>query len=243
MSSGVLQASAVTVLLVILACSSNGTRPSELGDCVPVDGSTCPTTVIGGSSSGGNDAGADGASCSVSAGGSQCGVCATTSCCSDLEQCANSTDCTNLLSCEDGCRGGASCVTACQNQFPAAVSTLQVFSSCLTRDCPVCDESGDGDPCGPQYPACIAGLSCSRPWCTKPCASSSDCAGLGAGGANTLGFANVCMATANGDVCTPGCASPSDCAYFTGTYCFATTATDGSHVSVCAPLPDASTAD
>jgi hypothetical protein len=242
MSARVLHASAAAVLLAIVACSSNDARPPPSGDCVVVDGSICSTTMVGGSSSG-SEGGADGGGCSVSAGGSQCGQCATTSCCSELEECMNSSTCTNLLSCEDDCTGGNACITACQNQFPTGVSTLQLLSSCLTRDCPVCDESGVGDPCGAQYPACETGLTCEGLWCTKGCIQSSDCAGIGPGGASTLGYANACMATSHGDVCTPGCAGGIGCADFPGTYCFATTAADGSNVSVCTSLPDASTGD
>ena len=206
-----------------------------------MDGGTCSTTIGGGGGSSGGEGGVDGGPCSVSAGSSQCGVCATTSCCSALEQCAGSMDCKNLLSCEDDCRGGATCVTACEQKYPAAVSTLQLVSGCLARDCPVCNESGVGDPCGPQFPACEVGLTCTGLWCTRPCVRAADCVGLGPGGASDLGFANECMATTSGEVCTPGCASASDCAYFPGTYCLSTTSADGTAVSVCAPLPDAST--
>lgn len=242
MSPSVLQASATAVLLAIVACSSNDARPPASGDCVVVDGSTCTTSVIGGGSSGG-EGGADGG-CSVSAGDSQCGQCGTASCCSELEQCSNSTDCTNLLSCENTCSGGSACLTACEHQFPAGVSGLQLVSSCLATDCPICAESGVGDPCGPQFAACETGLTCSGLWCTKGCVLSSDCAGIGGAGSNTLGFANVCMATSHGDLCTPGCAGAAGaCADFPGTYCFATTAADGSNASVCTALPDASTGD
>jgi hypothetical protein len=242
MRTGLLRASA-TALVAIVACTSNGAHPPELGNCVPVEGGICTTTVVVGGSSGGEAGTGDGGSCTVSAGSSQCGECATQSCCSELEECAGSTTCSNLLSCEDGCLGGASCLTGCQQQFPTGVSTLQSLSSCLTRDCVVCDESGVGDPCGPQYYACETGLSCGGSWCTRSCVRSSDCVGLGANGANTLGFPNACMATTSGDACTPGCASAADCAAFPGTYCYATTDVGGSNVSVCAPLPDASTKD
>jgi hypothetical protein len=243
MGPRVLLASAATVLLAIVACSSNDDRPPPTGGCVVVDGSKCTTTVIGGSSSG-SEGGVDGGGCSVSAGASQCGECATTSCCSELVECQNSTYCTNLLSCEDDCGGGTSCITACQNQFPTGVSTLQLLSSCLTRDCLVCNESGIGDPCSPGYPACETGLTCNGLWCTKACIRSTDCTGIGADGTNILGFTNACMATAHGNLCTPGCGgTPAACTDFAGTYCFATTDDDGNLVSVCSALPDASTGD
>jgi len=242
MSPGVLHLSVVAVLAIV-ACSSNDARPPPSGDCVVVDGSTCTTSVIGGGSSGG-EGGADGGGCSVTAGDSQCGQCATTSCCSELEGCHSSADCTNLLSCENTCSGGSACLMACEHQFPAGVSSLQLVSSCLARDCPICAESGVGDPCGPQFNPCETGLTCNGLWCTRSCVRAADCAGIGGGGTNTLGFANACMATSHGDLCTPGCAGAAGaCVDFPGTYCFATTAADGSNVSVCAALPDASTGD
>jgi hypothetical protein len=242
MSARRLQASAAAVLLTIVACSTNS-LPAASGDCVVVDGSFCTPKVIGGGSSGGGEGGAEGGSCSASAGTSQCGVCAGTSCCSELEQCSDNTACTNLLSCEDDCNGSP-CVTACQQQFPTGTATLEILSSCLARDCPICEESGVGDPCGPQYYPCETGLTCNGLWCAKACVNSSNCAGIGPGGTNTLGFANACMATPHGNTCTPGCGgSASACADFPGTYCFTTTDDDGNVVSVCAALPDASTAD
>ncbi|HEY3817035.1 MAG TPA: hypothetical protein VGL81_07690 [Polyangiaceae bacterium] len=237
-----LSASAGAVLLAIVACSSTELPPTD-GDCVSVDGSTCSVNVIGGSSSGG-EGGADGGSCSETAGGSQCGVCAASGCCSELEQCSGSTDCTNLLNCENDCSGGSACVDACQQQFPTAVSTLQLLSSCLTRLCPICAESGVGDPCGAGYYACETGLTCNGRWCTKSCIHASDCEGIGAGGTNSLGFTSACMASSQGDLCVPGCAGAAGaCTDFAGTYCLATTAADGTSVSVCTSLPDASTGD
>ena len=233
-------------IVVVVACAPTTPLPPASGDCTPVEGGTCQVGASSGSS--GGEGGADGGSCSVSAGSSQCGVCETDDCCSELEECfsgttSGSTDCQNLYNCEEDCTGASSCITACQQQFPTAVSTLQLVASCVTRSCPVCDESGVGDPCGPIYPACEVGLTCNGLWCTKPCVRSSDCAGLGAGGDNSLGYPGVCMATASGDKCTPGCSQGDGCADFAGTYCLGTTAVDGTSVSVCAVLPDASTKD
>jgi hypothetical protein len=231
---------AVALLVAMGACSSaNQAEPPPLGDCVSHDGSTCSTTVIGGGSSGG---GGDAASCSVSAGGSPCGLCASASCCPELENCSKAAACSNLSSCEDDCTV-PSCITECENEFPTGVGTMQVLSACVARDCVVCSESGTGDPCGAQFFACVAGVACNGSWCTKACARSSDCAGLGAGGASSLGTTNVCMATSTGDVCTPTCGAGGSCVDFPGTYCQSTTAIDGSAVSVCAFLPEASVTD
>jgi hypothetical protein len=242
MSVHVLHASAAALVLAIVACSSND-QPAADGDCIPLDGSPCKTGVISGGSSGG-EAGVDGGSCAVTAGDSQCGECATTSCCAELVECQDATACTNLLNCEDDCSGGSACITACEQQFPTGTSTLQLLTSCLTVHCPICAESGVGDPCGSGYYACETGLTCSGLWCTKACVNSTDCAGIGPAGANQLGYANACMSGAHGNSCTPGCGGTTTaCADFPATYCFSTTDDDGNVVSVCTALPDASTAD
>jgi hypothetical protein len=247
MRPGILLASTAVVLLAIAACSSNSDLPDASGNCVVVDGSVCSPTVIGGGSSSGSEGGVEAGSCSVSAGDSQCGECATDDCCTEVEDCNASSTCTNLLSCEDDCSGGSGCVSACEAQFPAGVTTLQTLSSCLSTRCPICTESGTGDPCSAGYYACepSVGLTCNGLYCSKGCIKSSDCTGIGAGGANSLGFTNACIAAAHGGyTCEPGCGgSPAGCADFPGTYCFATTDVSGASVSVCTSLPDASTGD
>jgi hypothetical protein len=238
MRRDVILAGVVAVLAAIVACSTSSQPPAE-GDCVATDAGRCTPIVVGGSSSSGGDGSA---SCSVSAGDSQCDVCATDSCCTELEQCSALAACQNLLDCEDDCSGSASCITACENQFPTGVSTLQVLSSCVTARCTVCAESGTGDPCGAAYPPCGSGLTCNGLWCTKACVHSTDCAGLGAGGDSSLGTANVCLVTTGGDQCVPSCASGA-CTDFPGTYCLTTTSVENAAVSVCSPLPEASAGD
>ncbi len=246
MRPSILLASTAVVLLAIAACTSSSDLPDASGDCVVVDGSLCKVSVIGGGSSSGSEGGAEAGSCSVSAGDSQCGICATDDCCSEVESCSASSACTNLLNCEDDCSGGSGCVSACEAQFPTGVGTLQNLSSCLTTRCPICTESGTGDPCSPGYYACepSVGLTCNGLYCTKGCVKSSDCTGIGAGGANSLGYGNACIATTHGDGCEPGCGgSANGCADFPGTYCYVTTDVGGASVSVCTALPDASTGD
>jgi hypothetical protein len=51
------------------------------------------------------------------------------------------------------------------------------------------------------------------------------------------------VATTSGDLCTPDCGSGGVCTDFVSTYCLATTAVDGTAVSVCSFLPEASTSD
>ena len=154
-------------------------------------------------------------------------------CCTATNDCFGSASCQDLYNCTLNCTSTA-CVNDCDAKYPAGVSDLNVLESCLGQKCPVCSESGVGDPCV----ACSTGLSCSGLWCTKPCARSSDCGGLGMNGGNFTGQANACVATPSGITCVPGCASNTDCFDFPGTYCAPATSVDRVAVSVCTLLPD-----
>jgi hypothetical protein len=123
--------------------------------------------------------------------------------------------------------------------FPSGVASYQSLASCLQLRCPICYESGVGDPC--PTPACVTGLSCQGEWCTQPCTKDADCAGIGAGGGNVLGHRSWCLNSSNGPLCYPGCVVNADCAYFPGTYCRSALSFTGGDVQVCAPVADAST--
>ncbi len=232
--------SLVAGLLIIGACSSASQPPVD-GECISDAG--CGSHGGGGGGGGGGsgaEAGEDAASsCAVSASQSQCDQCIATDCCTDLDACTSSATCDNLISCVDDCATEA-CETACEKQYPGATSaTYQQLVQCSTTRCPVCEELGVGDPCSTGGVACNAGLTCTGLWCTRTCAKSSDCTGLGAYGGNFTGSASVCRHVSTGDFCFPGCSSDTDCADFPGTYCLQTTALDGSSVLVCATGPDA----
>ena len=227
-------AMALLLLVLIAACSSGSSHPAELGSCVPAPGSSCSVTPGGSSSGASTDAG----SCAAYADASACDACAASSCCPALETCIDNAACANLDGCEIGCNGSSACITACQGQYPTGQGDLTVLFDCLAGRCPVCAQSGVGDPCSSSYPPCETGLVCNGDWCTKACARSSDCAGLGTGGTNGLGEPNTCVMTSSGYVCAPGCNGPG-CSYFPATYCASTSAWDGSAVMVCAALPDA----
>lgn len=234
MRRGMLVAGSVLAWIAAVACSSQS-RPSELGECTPSPGTTC--TSGSGSSGGSSDGGVT--ACEAD-GGDECDQCGAQNCCSQYVTCEGDTTCANLLSCEDSCTTLA-CLNSCTNQYPTAVSELQLITSCLNSRCPVCAQSGVGDPCGNGYSACQVGLSCNGEWCTKACSQSSDCTGLGAGGANTVGYPNVCVVTSTSALCTPECTSTSaGCEYFVGSYCGSATAIGNTTVSVCLPPPDAS---
>ena len=227
--------------LFVLACSSGEAHPPELGNC---KGEACGPPALG-FGSGGNGGGASSegggsSGCPVNSADSQCAQCASAGCCAPLTACSASADCQNLWNCETGCGGVATCVSACDRQYPNSVATLSTLGACLMQMCPVCSQLGVGDPCMPQGTACNLGLSCSGLWCTKSCASASDCAGLGANGGNALNLGSACLQSGGvGNQCVPGCTTDADCTAFLGTYRVSTTSVDGLAVNVCAGLPDA----
>lgn len=220
----------IALSFAIVACSPSGSRPGELNDCT----GHCSSTLAGGQSSGGDAASS---SCTINPADSQCAQCAEAKCCPTLSACSSSKDCVNLDNCQMGCSGSASCVNACQGQYPLGVSALNALASCVESDCAVCNQSGVGDPCFSG--GCNPGLSCGTSWCTKACARASDCTGLGPNGANSAGQENACIFTAGvGNTCFPGCGGNGDCAAFPGTYCLLTTSVDSLSVSVCTTQPD-----
>ncbi len=243
-------ARAATALFVLEACSSQP-RPSALGDCVVVGDAGCANAPLGGGavgSGGTNDGSLDdvdngGGVCGEGTSASQCDTCLGANCCKPLSACTTSIECSNLLSCVMACAGaGASdCIDDCNGRYEGSVSMLDEVESCLTTECPICNESGIGDPCVPGQDTCIAGLTCNAFWCTSPdrCERASDCLGIGANGGNYLGLPNACVATGEGNFCTPGCViDTTNSGCVTGTFCHSTTSVDGLAVSVCATLPD-----
>jgi hypothetical protein len=218
------------------ACSSNPSNPPQLGPSCEFADASCPGSVIGGGiSGGGGDAGGGtGGACTVNASDAQCTQCADTNCCTSFSVCGPMTACGILLGCEQSCDGAAACIDSCVSVNMTAVPALNTLEACVEAKCPVCNEFGTGDPCG-QGQTCNPGLSCSGLWCTKACVRSTDCAGLGVSGGNTLGLPNACIA----GQCSPGCAADTDCSDFPGSFCFATTSFDALSVRVCSAPPDA----
>lgn len=229
-----------SALLAFAACQSSEALPPPLGNCV-ADSGCSPATGIGGGGGGGTgtDGGADAAAtmCTVEPAASQCDQCAAGKCCPSLGACTSSVDCRQLLSCILNCPS-TGCVTACKQQFPSGTQAYQNLESCLQADCPICAESGVGDPCSAT--SCVPGLACQGEWCTAPCTKDADCQGIGPNGDNILGQPNVCIPTSAGPRCAPGCGANTDCAYFPGTYCHSTLSIENTNVQVCAALPDAS---
>jgi len=234
---------AATAVLFLVACSAEP-RPPELGNCVGQGDASCVPSPLGaGSPAGGaSDGSADdqgqGASvCNAGPSPSQCNACAAADCCTPLSVCMPPTTCNTLLACVNDCAGASACIEGCEQRYLDGVTALDAVESCLNLKCPICSESGVGDPCASGYP-CIAGESCNGLWCTKACARASDCTGIGPGGGNFAGEPAACLATSGGDLCTPGCSSDADCTDFPGTYCRPTTSVDGLAVSICSALPD-----
>lgn len=232
-------------ILWIASCTSPEAPPA-LGGCVPTDASRCSSPSGGSSSLGGGSSTDDGgagttpAGCPVSPGESLCLQCAEARCCVDLNACESSALCRNLFNCETAasCATSADCVAQCEAQYQGSTDLLNNLTTCLGVDCTVCTEEGIGDPCSAQAP-CIVGLSCNGLWCTKACAHSSDCAGIGPSGENQGDDPNVCMQVGSGDECVPTCITNSDCFAYPGTYCRTATSVDLVSVQVCTSVPEA----
>jgi hypothetical protein len=194
------------------------------------------TVHTGGAGSLGDDAGDEAASsCSTGAGASQCDQCVDANCCSFLSACVAQTDCQNLPNCIDGCIDDVPCQNACMSMYADALALYDDLGSCVTVKCPICSASGIGDPCSARY-ACESNLTCNGSYCTIPCSASSDCTGIGPGGGNMQGTANVCVYVAGaGNTCVPTCGNNGNC---TGLYCKLTTAIEGTQVQVCSSFPD-----
>jgi len=214
------------------ACSSQPLPPN-----IPCDaGCGLPITV---SAEGPIDDASTGA-CAPASGDSPCVQCAKASCCDTFAACFGSQECSSLTGCESNC-DDTSCVASCQAQFPSGLTPLTQIDTCLDTFCTACTELGVGDPCAAAQGSCETGLTCNGLWCTKACASSADCAGLGPSGGNLRGEQNACVGTAtSGDVCFPGCGlSSSDCASFPAATCSSTTSVEGATVAICESVSDA----
>ncbi|HEX8791594.1 MAG TPA: hypothetical protein VF765_11635 [Polyangiaceae bacterium] len=239
-------ASAAAVVLLAFACSPSSSHPPVEGCGGAGCGSSGGGASSGGtSSSGGTDGGGDDAAtnCGVPSNGSQCSLCLADKCCTQLTGCTQDMACNSVSGCVLACGGGSTCITMCENTFPAGTTLYEELSSCAQR-CIPCTEEGTGDPCGglTSY-ACASTLSCNGQWCTPAtCTQDSDCTGLGQSGGNYLGRANACVRGANGGLtCAPGCMSPGDCSAFSGAICRVATDASGSLVSVCGSVTDAAT--
>ena len=220
-----------------VACSSSPSHPNGLGDCDPNDAGKCSVSMGGGSggSGSGGEGGTEAGACGNSSDVSQCDQCADEQCCSELQTCGNSTDCEELLECVSDCATDA-CITDCENQHPASRSSYQSLVMCADVHCKVCTESGVGDPCGTSGYACVAGTSCTGSWCTKTCASDSECAGVGPSGDDIQDEPNACVH----GTCYPGCTSDTQCAAYPGTsQCEVANDISGAQVQVCVIVSDA----
>jgi hypothetical protein len=221
--------------MAALACSTRAPLPPQGGDCVPFDGGSCGVAGGGGGVGGPSTGGDAGGVCTVNQGDSLCDQCLETSCCAEVNACEADSACQPLATCIENCVL-STCISGCDARFPSGVAPYGHLTSCASAKCPVCAESGVGDPC--NLP-CLSGLTCSGSYCTKACVRGSDCAGIGPGGDNLAGAPNACLETSRGPECAAGCTTNAQCTNFPGTYCQSTTSADGLAVQVCAAIFDA----
>jgi hypothetical protein len=228
---------AAATLMALGGCSAEA-NPPQLSDCTAVGDASCSDPhVVGGAVGGENDSGLDdtgsvAAGCNAGPFASQCDVCANANCCMQLSTCAAPTVCSYLLSCVDGCVD-STCVSACEAHYPTGVTMFNDLDACENLKCPICNESGIGDPCAPGNPACVAGLTCNGLWCTRSCNVATNCAGVGPAGGNFIGEPGVCVATIGAPSCAPGCTTTNDCVNFPSTNCLSTMSVDGTTTLVC----------
>jgi hypothetical protein len=220
--------------LAFVACSSAPSHPGYAPDCISDAGGCAPPTSSGSGSGGFGEGGEEGGACSADPAASQCDQCADTDCCADLETCGNDMTCEMLLECAADCTT-STCVDDCEGQYPSAKSTYQALLACVDGKCPVCTESGVGDPCSSTDNICVAGTSCQGKWCTKPCSKTSDCTGIGPGGEDIQDEPNACVRGS----CYPGCTSDTQCAVYAGTFCQVVTDVGNTQVQICSAGPDA----
>jgi hypothetical protein len=172
--------------------------------------------------------------CSPPSGASACHQCTASSCCAPSTACDADAECTALVACEARCTA-STCITDCETTHAGGVSLFRAYFDCLSGSCPICAQSGVGDPCTTDASNCAPGLTCNGLYCTRGCVGDSDCAGAFDDGLNGSGGANVCAI--NGQkaaVCFPGCSSSKDCATYDGTTCVSDTASVSGSVQVCA---------
>jgi hypothetical protein len=228
-------------LVAAVACSTTP-LPHELGNCIPIGDAGCTTSgavvgsASGGDSDGGQSSGTTTTSCQVTSADSLCNQCLLPACCNLVTACFASEDCVALWTCISQC-STSGCVGSCDTDHPASLATYDNIVTCEEAKCPVCAQSGVGDPCAL---GCVTGTMCNGSWCTKVCANDTDCTGTGGGGGNVEGTANVCVFVAGtGNTCAPtapanGCVATT----YPGTFLDTTTDVSGSPVTVCALITD-----
>jgi hypothetical protein len=117
-------------VFAVVACSTGGTTVTGPG--ATGDGGTTPTPGTDASSGSGNACGeTDGTS-----GVALCGACTNTNCCTQILACQGNATCPTLQTCLLRCTlGDNSCIQACQNLYPAGVTTYSNLTSCASLMC------------------------------------------------------------------------------------------------------------
>jgi len=152
-----LSAWAILVGQAVVSCSSNSSRPAELGGCVVTGDAACttPDPGGGGGSGPGGDSGAGeggvvqdtAAGCGVAqellaSQNTSCVPCVMgtsgtgNGCCGADSACSAQTACLNLLQCMVGCSlTDISCQNTCENNNPNGVQAYNEFAACLSQNC------------------------------------------------------------------------------------------------------------
>ena len=146
--AGVASAGWASIVAVAwLACTSEASRPPELGGCTPVADAACSNAVTGGGAgSGPTEGGSSGEGASgesatgcgeivvtTTTGNQTCASCLEANCCLANETCSGLGGCLTLEECTLGCANNASCVSDCFTGVTAAAQTAyDDLAACLS---------------------------------------------------------------------------------------------------------------
>jgi len=138
--------------LAALSCSSHPeAHPPALGDCVATHDAACTVPVVGGGRATGPMGGADASAADATSAGpdgasgggdvacttlqvasnTTCQACIQRSCC---DVCTIDPICVQLAACAMLC-SDKTCLGACQNQWPTAISSYDTYAACLAFNC------------------------------------------------------------------------------------------------------------
>ena len=214
------------------ACAESSGHPPELGTCEFDDASCRASVVVGGDAGTARTAGRARAACPINAGDSQCTQCAE----SELLPVVRRVHGEHGL--PESARAASraapaplACASDCEGQSPNGVALLDELTSCHRGEVPRLQPARESAiPAVARALPAIPGSSCSGLVVHEGLRALHGLRRARAPGAEThSGFPNACVATAERrrSSAGPAAQTDSDCALFPGSFCFATTSSDG----------------
>jgi hypothetical protein len=95
-------------------------------------------TGTGGTGGSGGSGGGSGGTCpAVSDSTTTCGMCVSSSCCTEFSACVNDSSCNSLLSCLDSCAASdTTCRNNCGSTYPSGITPYNTAVNCVSSYCP-----------------------------------------------------------------------------------------------------------